>query len=51
MVVPCRLDGHTSATSNFCIKALHVRTRGMIFRTVDLMHVISISDARVFGPC
>lgn len=33
--------------SNFHIKALHVWTRGLVVRTVDLMHAISISNARV----
>jgi hypothetical protein len=48
--VPCRPDVHTSAASNFHIKASHVWTKGMVVRTVDLMHAISISDARAFGP-
>jgi hypothetical protein len=48
MVVHCRLDGRTSAASNFLIKASRVRTGGMVVRTVDLMHTIFISDARAF---
>jgi hypothetical protein len=48
-VVPCRPDGRTSAASNFRIKASSVRTKGMVVRTVDLMHAISISDARTSG--
>jgi hypothetical protein len=47
-VVPCHPDGRTSAASNFHIKDSHVQTRGI--RTVDLMHAIFISDARVSGP-
>jgi hypothetical protein len=49
--LPCRLDSLTSAVSNFHIKASRVWTRRMVFRTVDLMHAISISNARAFGPC
>jgi hypothetical protein len=49
-VVPCHLDGRTSVASNFHTKASRVRTKGMVVRTVDLMHAISISDARAFGP-
>jgi hypothetical protein len=49
-VVPCRLDGCTSAVSNFHTKASRLRTKGMVVRTVDLMHAISISDARASGP-
>jgi hypothetical protein len=33
------------------IKALRVRTRRMVVRTVDEMHTISISDARTSRPC
>jgi len=50
MVLPCRPDGLTSATSNFHIKASCVQTNGMVVRTVDLMHGISISDARPSEP-
>jgi hypothetical protein len=49
-VMPCGPIGRTSAASNFHIKASHVRTRGMIVRTIDLMHANSISDARTSGP-
>jgi hypothetical protein len=41
-VLPCLPDDRTSATHNFHIMALHVRTKGMVTRTVDLMHSISI---------
>jgi hypothetical protein len=47
--VPCRPDGRTSATSNFLIKASRVQTGGMVVQTVDLMHTISITDARASG--
>jgi len=50
-VLPCRLDGCTLATRNFHIKAWRVRTEGCIVRTVDLMHTISIYEARASGPC
>jgi hypothetical protein len=49
-VVPCHPGGRTFTARNFLIKASRVRTKGMVVRTVDLMHVISISDARVYGP-
>jgi hypothetical protein len=49
-MVPYRLDGRTSAARNFHIKASRVWTKGMVVRTVDLMHAISISDARASGP-
>jgi len=48
--VPCSLDGRTFATSNFHTKASHVQTKGIVVRTVDLMHAISISDARASRP-
>jgi hypothetical protein len=44
-VLPCRPNGRTSAAHNFHIKALLFRTKGIVVRTVDLMHAISISDA------
>jgi hypothetical protein len=47
--VSYRPDGRTSAASNFHTKVSHVRTKGMFVRTVDLMHAISISDARASG--
>jgi hypothetical protein len=50
-VVPCRLDGCTSAASNFQIKDSRVRTGGMVVRTVDLMYTISIFEACASGPC
>jgi hypothetical protein len=49
-VVPFRSDDRTSTTSNFHIKTSRVRTKGMVVRTVDLMHAISISDARASEP-
>jgi len=49
-VVPYRLDSRTSAASNFHIEASHVQTRRMVVQTADLMHTISISDARTSGP-
>jgi hypothetical protein len=49
-VVPCHPDGRTSAADNFHIKALRARSKGMVIRMVDLMHVISIYDARASGP-
>jgi hypothetical protein len=49
-VVPCHPDGRTSTLSNFHIKSLRIRTKGMVVWTVDLMHAISISDARASGP-
>jgi len=45
-----RPDGHTSAARNFHIKASCVRTKGMVIRTVDQMHAISIYVARASGP-
>jgi hypothetical protein len=47
----CRPNGRTSVASNFHIQAPHVRTRRMGVRMVNLMHTISISDARASGPC
>jgi len=47
----CRPDGRTSAASNFHIEASRVRTGGTVVQTADLMHVISISNARTSGPC
>jgi hypothetical protein len=41
-VLPCRPNGRTLAARNFHIKALHVRSKGMVVRTVDQMHAISI---------
>jgi hypothetical protein len=41
-VLPYRPDGRTSAARNFHIKALRIQTKGMVVRTVDLMHTISI---------
>jgi hypothetical protein len=48
--VPCRPDSRTSVESNFHTKASGVWAKGMVLRIVDLMHAISIFDARVFGP-
>jgi len=50
-VVPYHPDGRTSAATNFLIKASRIWTGGMVVRTVDLMHAISISNARASGPC
>jgi len=47
---PCRPNGRTSAASNFHIKASRVWTKGMVVRTVDLIHAISISNVRASGP-
>jgi len=49
-VLPCRLDGRTSAAHNFHIKASQIRTKRMVIRTVDQTHVISIYVARAFEP-
>jgi hypothetical protein len=49
-MLPCRPDGRTSAARNFHIEASRVRTKGMVVQTVDLMHAISIYDARASGP-
>jgi hypothetical protein len=49
-VVPCHPNGRTSVASNFHTKASRVWTKGMVVRTVDLMHAIFISDARASGP-
>jgi hypothetical protein len=50
MVLPCRQDDRTLAARNFHIKASCIRTKGLVFRTVDQMHAISISDARASRP-
>jgi hypothetical protein len=50
-VLSCRSDGRTFAASNFHIEASRVRTGRIVLRTTDLMHAISISDARASGPC
>jgi hypothetical protein len=49
-VLPCRPDGRTLAARNFHIKALHVRTMTSVVRTVNLMHAISIYEARASRP-
>jgi len=49
-VLPCRLDGRTLAARNFHIKAWPVRTIGYVVWTVDLVHPISIYEARASGP-
>jgi hypothetical protein len=49
--MPCFPNSRTSTTSNLCIKASLVQTGGTIIRTVDLMHAISIYDARAYRPC
>jgi hypothetical protein len=48
--VPCLPDGRKSAASNFHIKASRVQTKRMVVQKADLMHGISISDARASGP-
>jgi len=49
-VLPCRPDGRTLAGCNFHIKASRVQTIGSVVRTVDLMNVISIYEARASRP-
>jgi hypothetical protein len=49
MVLSCRLDGRTSAATNFHTKASRVPTKGMVVRKVDLMHTIFIFDACASG--
>jgi len=49
-VLPCRPDGRTFAASNFHIEASRIYIGRMVVRTADLMHAISIFDARAFGP-
>jgi hypothetical protein len=49
-VLPYRPNGCTSAARNFHIKALPVRTKGMVVQTVDLMHAISLYVAHAFEP-
>jgi hypothetical protein len=49
-VLPLRLDSRTLAAHNFHIKAWRFRTITFVVRTVDLMHAISIYEARVSGP-
>jgi hypothetical protein len=48
--VPCHPDGRTLPVRNFHIKASRVWTNRMVVRTVDQMHTISISVARMSGP-
>jgi hypothetical protein len=48
-VLPCRTDGCTLAAHNFHTKASRVWPIGMVVRTVDLMHAISIWVARASG--
>jgi hypothetical protein len=48
--MPYRPDDGTSALSNFHTKASRIRTKGMVVRTVDLMHGISKPVARASGP-
>jgi hypothetical protein len=50
MVLPCRSDSHTLAACNFHIKASRVLTMTSVIQTVNLMHTISIYEARVFEP-
>jgi hypothetical protein len=44
------LPGRTFAASNFHIEASSIRAGRMVVRTTDLMHAISISDARASKP-
>lgn len=48
-VLPCRPYGHTLAARNFHIKTWHIRTIRSVIQTIDLMHTISIYDARTSG--
>jgi hypothetical protein len=50
IVLPCCPDGRTLATCNFHIKARCVRTMTSIIQTVNLVHAISIYEARAFRP-
>jgi hypothetical protein len=43
-------DGRTFTASNFRTKASRVLTQRMVVRTIDMIHAISISDARMPGP-
>jgi len=49
-ILSYRPDGRTSVVRNFHIKASYVRTKGIVVRTVDQMHAISIYVARASGP-
>lgn len=49
-MVPCCPDSRTLAVRNFHIKASCIWTKGMVVRTVDQMHAISISVTRTSGP-
>jgi hypothetical protein len=49
-VLPYRPDGRTLAGRNFHIKAWRVRTMKTIVRAVNLMHAISIYEARASRP-
>jgi hypothetical protein len=49
-VLPCHPDGRTLAARNFHIKAWRIWTIGSVVRTVDLMHAISIYEARASKP-
>jgi hypothetical protein len=44
-----RLDGHTSAASNFHIRLRASEPWGMSVRTAELQHAISISAMHAFG--
>jgi hypothetical protein len=49
-VLPCRPNGCTLAARNFHIKAWCIRTMTSVVQTVNLMHAISIYEARKSGP-
>jgi hypothetical protein len=49
-VLPYRPVCHTFAARNFHIKASRIRTIGMVVRTIDLMHAISIYVAHTSRP-
>jgi hypothetical protein len=50
-VLPCHLDSCTFSASNFHKEASRVQIKSMVVWTADLMHSISISDARASRPC
>jgi len=50
MMLPCCPDGRTLVARNFHIKAWRIRTMTSVVRTVNLMHTISIYEARASRP-
>jgi hypothetical protein len=50
MVLPCHPDSRTLAARNYHIEAWRFRTIGYVVRTVDLMHAISVYEARASEP-